>query len=1238
MSSVKCQVSGVREILNTLHQQVIKGDRNMSIPYFSIRRPVTITMIFIGVVLLGWISWTKLPRELFPAITYPQITVVSRHEHAAPEEIETLITRIIEEATGTVSNIRRISSISKEGISKVFLEFVWGTNMDFASLDVREKIDLIKARLPLGAGDPIVMKHNPFEMPILILSVTGEISPLALREICRKIIKTEIEKVPGVASANITGGRQREILVELDQGRLAATNTSILEVVSSLREANFTFPAGTIKESFYEYLIRTMGRFEHTDEIKDTVVNVIRINPPETRFEWHLEQQEQFVNVEKRAILISDVGSVSDTLKEQTSISRHNGRENVSIAIQRQSGANALMVATRVRTVLGKLEESGRLPQGVSMDIVYDQSEFIRNSINGVRDAAIGGGILAFFVLLFFLKNVKSSIIVTCSIPISIMAAFSLMYFRNISINMMSLGGLALGVGMLVDNAIVVIENIFRHRQSGKHFKKCVSDGASEVSNAVTASTLTTICVFLPLIFVIGIAGQLFKELAFTVTFSLLASLGVALSLIPRLVATGKEKLQKNELNPVRKDFSNGVKKERNYILTEDREEFKKMRNFYTRVLANFLSYKFVGLGVIVLIFIFSIGLLFELDRELLPKIDQREFIINVTLPTGARLDVTDSIVKRIEKNLFELNDVEGVSVVVGSVREGAIEGIVETLGSHQARLIVSLKEMSRRNPEYRTSQEVIRSLEQKLLKENLKNAHIEFILQESVFKTAFQGAKPVIVEIKGENLNILRNLAEEVEDRLVRIAGIHGITSSLTPPQPELRVHPIKDRAAFYNLSVNDIAFASQVAIKGHVATRFKEEGREYPIRVKLRERDRNNMARLRRILIHSPHLNINVPLAEVAYFNMGTGPSQIERLNQERVVTVSANIFKRAFNDVAEDVETFIANMNIPRGYLVNMGGEREEMQESFNSLRFALILAIVLVYMIMAAQFESLWQPFVIMFTVPLSMIGVACFLYITGTSLNVIVILGVIMLGGIVVNNGIVLIDNVNLLRRKEGLDAYNAVINAGKNRLRPILMTATTTVLGLTPLALGFGDGAELRAPMAIAVIGGLISSTFLTLVVIPALYIIADGMIESASMKGFSLSIPSVSEIKEKIKISLKKPAFQKTVEIQKTAEIQETKSLKLSEQIKAKPELIEPKPNRINLEFKLPQDINSRQRKAIAYILENNKLTRKQYTQLFKVSIATAARDLKELLDRKLVCAEGPLGPGRWYEIAEEI
>lgn len=1012
-------------------------------------------MIYLGIGLFGFISLMKLPQELFPPITYPQLTVVTTYENAAPEEIETLITKPVEEAMGTVSGLRRLKSISKEGLSLVIAEFGWSQNMDFAALRMREKIDLIKERLPRESKEPLVMKYNPFEMPIMTLSVTGDRPSEELREISRRIIKDELEKIEGVASASIAGGLEREIIVEVDQGRLSAQNIPLLNVAKAITDANLNYPAGTIKESFYEYLIRTLGEFEHVNEIEKIAVHVEKENQNEPP-----EEMDRRISHDKRLVLLKDVGVVYDTVKERTSYSRYNEDENISIAVQKQAQTNTLQVVNSIRRKLDTIRSE--LPKDVRMQVISDQSKFIKEAINGVKDAAIQGGFLAFLVLLIFLRNIRSSLIVTVSIPVSIIAVFTLMYMGKLSINMMSLGGLALGVGMLVDNAIVVLENITRHREEGKEEKDAAIVGAGEVGSAITSSTLTTIVVFFPMVFVVGIAGQIFKQLAFTVIFALAASLLVALTLIP-LMASGRRR--KSEENPQRKRF----------ILI----------GIYEAFLRVFLKFKVAGLLLIILLFIASLFLFAPLDKELMPKVDQREFIVKIDMPSGTRLEITNEVSKKVEDYVSNLPYVKDVSTIVGSTRGRDAKDVLQRLGSNQAEIRVNLIPGKK---ETKTA-DAVQNVKNHLKTIDLEGADIEYILQESIFSAAVEESSPVVIEIKGEDMSTLTKIADKMAARLERVKGIYGIKSDKPKPSPETKVLVKKDRASIYNLSVADIAQTAQIGLKGYIASRLKEKGQEIDIRVRLREEDRKDFNKLSRLQIHSPDGNM-VPLSTVARFGIGKGPSEIKRSDQERTILITANIFKRALKDVVSDVKGLMAELEFPEDFTVKLTGESEEMTESFNSLKFALIFSIVLVYMIMAGQFESFGQPFIIMATVPLSVIGVLLALFVTKTSINVVALLGLIMLGGIVVNNGIVLIDYLNLLRSK-GMPVYEAVMEASKARLRPILMTAMTTILGLLPMALAFGEGSELRSPLAISVIGGLLVSTFLTLLVVPAIYLLS---------------------------------------------------------------------------------------------------------------------------------------------------
>lgn len=1207
----------------------------MKLPEYSVKKPVTITMFFAGVILLGIISWTRLPQELFPPITYPQITVMTTYENAAPEEVEALITQPIEESVSAAANIRKVSSTSREGTSMVICEFNWGTNMDFAALNVREKIDLIKEKLPRDTEEPIVMKYNPFDTPIMILSVTsqgGYFSPHEFRETVRKIIKDELEKIDGVAQVMMTGGREREILVELNQERLRAFNVSILSIIELLKQANLNYPAGTIETSFYEYLVRTIGEFKTVSEMKDVPLLIKERTEEEEKKTPLSEEEEKKQERRKRVIYLRELAKILDTLKEKTSISRYNGQDNISLSVQRQAASNTLVVNKQIYAKLKTLKQT--LPQEIGIKVVYDQSTFIEKSILELRDNAWQGGLLAFIVLLLFLRNLRSSIVVTLSIPISILFTLILMFFGKLTLNMMSLGGLALGVGMLVDNGVVVIENIFRHRQMDKKPQVAAVEATEEVFSALMGSTLTTVAVFFPLIFVTGIAGQLFKELALTVTFSLMASIITAMTLTPMFMARAK----KSKL--IKSSFADEDK----YIAAQ--KEKQKESSRFKGPWPYFIA--LIIIAAAFLLAAISLKVLLSLDQEFMPKLDQRQFIIKLNMPAGTNLDATDNVVKKIENIIMGFEVVKDITVNIGSSKESKLAGSVEILSSNQANIAVNLKPISVRGflnlfkqkqdeEKSMSTAEFIQKLKDKLNEINLEGAKVEYVLQESIFKSVFAGSAPLVVELRGFDLdNVLIPAASEVEKEISKIEGVYGIKNTLTPPNPEFKVLVRKDRASLYQLTVNQVASIAQAAIKGYVASKFKEEGHEVDIRVRLREEDRKDFNKIGKLLILTP-LEINVFLEQVAYLAKGLGPSEIKRENKQRVIFVSANIYKRALNDVVKDAQKIVDEVKkqLPQNYNIGIGGENKEMTESFKSMKFALILSLVLVYMIMASEFESLLQPLIIMFCVPLSIIGVTWALFLTHTKLSVVVALGFIMLGGIVVNNGILLIDFINLAR-KQGLGIFEAAVQSVRLRIRPILMTSLTTIAGLFPLAFALGEGAELRAPMARAVMGGLTSATVLTLLVIPSIYV----LLEKARENIVSIFQPERPEI-EKEEIVLIKP---------KKAVFEEIDLSRFKPKEKPKPQAKKVEEKEIKKEEKIEKEelgekqepsktekvLSQRQMEALDYIKTNGKISRLEYVVKFKVPLPIADRELEDLVEKDILTSSGE-GPHKIYKLKEE-
>lgn len=1058
-------------------------------------------MFYLGLALLGFICWLRMPRELFPTITFPQLNIVTRYGNAAPEEIENLITKPLEEAVGTVPHLKRVRSLSKEGVSLVTLEFDWGTDMGFAHLSTREKIDQLKDRLPNEAEEPIINRVNPFAQPMMIYSISSDKMPLAdLTTNAKRTIKQRLEKVSGVASANLSGGQEREIQVVVDRGRLEASRVSLSAVVDSLKNTNVNYPAGETDGRFYRYLVRTVGEWKSISEIGPTVVQMDRATLQEMeQLRRGVSPRHQAKNKEERYIRVDDIAEVRDTFKEKTSYSRYNGRENISISIQKQSEANALKTAARVRRAVRELR--GSLPKSIRMELVYDESTFIKDAIGGVFTDGFLGGVLAFFVLVFFLRNVNDAGIVSMAIPVSTLIIFVAMYFRGVSINMLSLAGLGLAIGNLVDNSIVVVENTARFRGEGKSSMEGAVGGAEEVGNSMVTAALTNVAVILPLLFVPGVAQQLFMDLFFASVGASLVSMIVALTLIPRLAAYPIEwgkifgflrqppsphasaPLPLGEGAPLGAGEGVSLKNPQNLKAFIKRgftdHMFARAAGVYEHILNWALDhpkkvFTLLGglMGASVLIFMIQ-------EKVFMPKFDQGQFIIRLNMPVGTRLEVTDRVAQKLEKVLDKTGGVKDVTTNVGS---NASESL-DALGPHQAQCVVSLS----RGGFHRDTDDVIAELKKELEKIDLEGAEVQYILQDSVLSSAFETSAPIVVEIKGPDLVTLKKIADDLSVQLNKVRGIYGLKSSYALPSSETRVVVDRVRAASYQVSGTDIARTALIAIKGFIATTFKQSGEETDVRVQLRPEDRVNVDDIRRITVRSPGGSM-VALSEVANLESGKGPSEIKHLDQQRAIVLSANVLKRSVGAVISDVNKIIRDHQHLADYTVQLKGESAQMEESFGGLAIAMVISICLIYMIMAAEFESLSQPLIIMSTVPFCLIGVAFTLFVTFTPLSAPVILGTIILGGLVVNNGIILIDFMNQMRAAGATDLREVVVRGGVTRLRPILMTMLVSILGVLPLAIGLSDGSELSSPMATVTFGGLLVSASLSLFIVPLLY------------------------------------------------------------------------------------------------------------------------------------------------------
>jgi HAE1 family hydrophobic/amphiphilic exporter-1 len=1015
---------------------------------YAVRHRITMLMITAAAVLFGVVSLQRLPMQLLPDISYPTLTLQTEVPDSAPSEVENLVTRPLEEAVGVVPGLRRINSVSQAGMSEITLEFGWGTDMDFASLDVREKMDLVT--LPEHSKKPVVLRFDPSLDPVVRLGVSGGANLVQLRHLAEHVVKKELEAVQGIAAAKVLGGLQEEVHVDIDESRLAQLGVPIAEVTRVLGAENVNAAGGRLRDRDAEYLVRTLNEFEGTKDVAETIVR----------------------RDGDRVVKLSDIADVRRSFKEREIVSRIDGHTAVEIAIYKEGDANIVDVARRVRAQLPALRDL--VGDGVDISVLSDQSRFIQSAVRQVQSNAILGGVLAILVLLLFLRDVRSTAIIGLSIPASIVATFVLMYRQGVTLNVMSLGGLALGVGMLVDNSIVVLESIVRHRRNeDKPPQEAVVDGTAEVAQAVTASTLTTIAVFLPILFVEGIARQIFKDQALTVTYALLVSLAVALTLTPMLAALGSKtrthrwswrRFARVSAAPApRRPAGGPVRSEPSGWAVR----------LYLPLLEGALRHRTLVLAGAAALFVAALSGIRYLGSDLIPPLSEGEFRFDVELPEGTPIEHTSTAMERAEADISAFDDVITLFVNVGvDARESSA---IRTKRENHAEVNVRLRPGLRGEAE----EEAIGRIRARLAE--VPNAETTLLRP-----TYFTFKTPVAVEIYGYDLAELGQVADEVAGTLSRVDGLRDVRSSIRPGSPEVQIQFDRDKLKAAGLGLREASEALRTKILGSVATDFKDRDRQIDVLVRSGAAQSLDFTDLPTMVV-GYHDALPVRLAAVADVEMSRGPAEIERLSQSRAAVVTANLTGRDLGSVSQDIQRALAGVPLPADVTVQLGGQNEEMQSSLKSLQFAVALALFLVYLVMASQFESLLDPFLILFAVPLALIGVTAGLVLTHTPISVVVMIGGIMLAGIVVNNGIVLVDLVGQLRQR-GRAVREAILEAGATRLRPILMTTTTTVLGLLPLALGRGEGAEIGAPLAITVIGGLLVSTLLTLVVIPVLY------------------------------------------------------------------------------------------------------------------------------------------------------
>jgi len=1071
----------------------------------AVKRPVTVWMFTLAVLLFGFVALGRLSINLLPELSYPTLTIRTDYVGAAPSEVEQLVSKPIEEAVGVVKGVRKVISASKAEQSDVVLEFEWGTEMDLASLEVREKLDVIF--LPLDVKRPLLLRFNPSLDPILRFGLgltstsNGEINVATmkrLRNYAEEDIKRALESVEGVASVRVGGGLENEIHVLIDQQRTGQLNIPLQEITQRLEAENVNASGGRVEDGSQEYLVRTINQFESLDDMRNLYI----------------------ARRDGKHIKLSDVAQVVDTYKERSSITRFNSLEGVEIAIYKEGDANTVQVAKAVNERLQNLQDI--MPSTYEVQMVYDQSLFIASAIDEVKSAAIVGGILAMFILYFFLKNIWSTFIISISIPVSIIATFNLMYSYDISLNIMSLGGIALAIGLLVDNSIVVLENIDRHKQNKVKPLEAASKGTAEVSMAIVASTLTTMAVFFPLVFVEGIAGQLFSDQALTVTFALAASLVVALTLIPMLAAREKSDGPKDELD-LGESIGSGkpkgaiaqifyylllpfrwlltglfyyvplilttlviglfksVARVLGYIFRPALWMFDKVYQWvataYSHALDLAMKAKLTVIAAILAVSLLSLLLLPKLGLELIPPMSQGEFNVEITLPTGSRLESTDAALTSLAQYTQQLAQVQRTYSLVGTgslMNASPAQG-----GDHWGKLNVVMKSNASEADE-----------------EAVMEAMREFLANKAGIESKFgkpelfSFATPLEIQIAGYDLAQLKRSGDKVAQTLSQNSRFVDIKSSLQSGNPELKIVFDHAKLAHLGLSAPQVSNIVAGKVGGEIASKFSIDDRKVDILVRNQQAQRDSISDIGNLIVN-PGASPAIALSTVASIDMSVGPSEITRVGQQRVVLVTANLAYGDLGAAVIDAQKALNEAKLSFGLQAKIAGQSEEMKASFASLYMALALAVFMVYLVMASQFESLLHPFLILFTVPMACAGSIYGLYITGTNVSVVVFIGLIMLAGIVVNNAIVLIDRINQLR-STGQEKTAAIIEAANSRLRPILMTTITTILGLLPMAIGLGDGAEIRTPMAVTVIFGLLFASVLTLFLIPLLYSIFD--------------------------------------------------------------------------------------------------------------------------------------------------
>lgn len=1023
----------------------------MNLPEVSVRRPITTLMLFMAIIIIGYVSFSRLPIDLFPEIEPPIVSVLTQYPGASAQDVELNVTKKLEAGLSSIPNLKKLRSTSIDNISVVSLEFEFGSNLDEATNDIRSALEFTKRNLPDDAEEPTIFKFSTNIFPIMFIAVQANESYEGLNKIVENELIDPLKRVEGVGTVQAFGGPIRQILVHVDEKKLEAYNISVSQIGQILQAENINLPSGTIKMGNMEYNLRVPAEFTGVEDIKNLVLSASN----------------------GKIVYLKDVAEVKDSLKDRTINVRLNGEKGLQIIVQKQSGANTVDVVKNVKAKLEVLKKN--LPTDVKVDIIQDSSIFIIQSVNNLTEAVLLGAIFVVLVVLIFLRQWRATFIIMLVLPVSLIGAFIYLYFSGNTINIISLSSLSIAVGLVVDDAIVILENITHHIERGARPREAAIFGSSEVGLAVAAATFTIVAVFFPLVFISGIAGILFNQLGFLVTVMILVSLLAALTLIPMLASKiiPAKKLQKPIKNPLLLKINVSLEKMLGSI-----------DNFYKRILEWSLDHKKSVILISLLIFFISLSLIPFLGTEFIPKSDSSQFQVNFEIEAGRRLEETVEYVKKIEQIIkTEFPEVEYVSVRAG-VNDVGFSSLLfgQSEGANIAGFQIRTKQLKYRKRTVFEMADIIRNKIKDM--PGIKSFSVN-TAGAAGFLTGATGA-PVQIDIIGPNLDESYKVAYKLTEFMKSIKGPRDVRIDIGDPRPELQITLQRDKLALNGLNTVLVGTALRNNYYGLTPTKYREFGDEYDIFVSLPPEKKNNITDIENLPIKTL-LGTTVRLKDIGAVIQSYSPPTIKRKEQERVIGVLSDVSGRSLGEVANDIKAFAAKINLPPNTTIEYGGQIEQQGDTFKDLFFLLLLSVILVYMVMAAQFESFLDPFIIMFSIPFAFTGVFIALYITGVSFSVIAFLGSIMLVGIVVKTAIVLVDFTNITRAR-GYELRDAIIYAGRNRLRPVLMTTFTTLLGLLPLALSAGDGSEIWRPLGVSTIGGLLFSTLITLVLVPVLY------------------------------------------------------------------------------------------------------------------------------------------------------